>query len=135
MELRRTKREGRSIFVNVTSFIDVLFVLLLFFMVSTTFVSQPAMNLELPTATHTEATRQSPVVVYLDATGAVYLNDEPIEEALLEQELINRLAQSTEKSVVLKADSRVTHGVVVQVLDIIKGAGVQKLVIATQPKE
>ncbi|HET6349018.1 MAG TPA: biopolymer transporter ExbD [Candidatus Krumholzibacteria bacterium] len=134
MELRRTRRKTRSVFVNVTSFIDVLFVLLLFFMVSTTFVNQPAMSLDLPKAVHSEGTRQPPIIVYVDKDGVVHLNDEQVDDALLEQALINRLATTEEKAVVLKADSRVSHGTVVHVLDIIKGAGVTKLTIATQPE-
>jgi biopolymer transport protein ExbD len=112
-----------------------MLLLLIFFMVSTTFVSQPAISLQLPTAQHSEAERQTPVVVHVDENGAVYLNDEPIEIALLEQELISRLADQMEKAVVLKADSRVSHGVVIHVLDLIKGAGVKKLVVATEPEK
>jgi biopolymer transport protein ExbD len=134
VELRRSKREGRSVFVNVTSFIDVLFVLLLFFMVSTTFVSQPAMNLDLPKAQHSQTTRQPSIVIYVREDGAVYLNDELVDVGLLEQSLATRLASSADKSVVLEADSRVSHGRVIEVLDVIKGAGAVKLTIATQPK-
>jgi len=134
MDLRRGKRSSRSVFVNVTSFIDVLFVLLLFFMVSTTFVNQPAMNLDLPKAVHTQTSRQAGIVVYVDQRGTIHLNDEAIDEALLEQALISRLATVDDKAVVLKADSRVSHGTVVHILDIIKGAGVVKLTIATQPE-
>jgi biopolymer transport protein ExbD len=133
MELRRARK--RSVIINLTSLIDVLFLLLIFFMVSTTFVSQPAISLQLPDAKHAEAARQSPIVVYMDQNGSVFLNDEPIEPALLEQALINRLTDQTEKSVVLKADSRVSHGAVVRVLDIIKGAGVTKLTVATEPEK
>jgi len=132
VNLHRTKR--RSLVINVTSLIDVMFILVLFFTVSTTFVSQPAMNLQLPTAEHAEATRQSPIIVHIDEKGTVYLNDEPLETALLSSALTTRLAASTDKAVVLKADSRVSHGHVIEILDIIKGAGVQKLVIATQPR-
>jgi biopolymer transport protein ExbD len=71
--------------------------------------------------------------VYVDQHGAVHLNDEPVDDALLDTALRARLATSEDKAVVLKADSRVTHGAVVHVLDIIKGAGVVKLTIATQP--
>lgn len=134
MQLRERSRGQRTVFVNVTSFIDVLFVLLLFFMVSTTFVNQPAMNLELPKAAHSQATRQAAIIVHLDENGAIHLNDEPVDTALLEQSLLSRLATSEDKAVVLKADSRVSHGQVVHVLDIIKGAGVVKLTIATQPE-
>ncbi len=133
MEFRKSKRNSRSVFVNVTSFIDVLFVLLLFFMVSTTFVNQPAMSLDLPKAVHSQGTRQPGIIVYVDQNGLIQLNDEPVDDALLDQVLRSRLAQSEDKAVVLKADSRVSHGDVVHVLDIIKGAGVVKLTIATQP--
>lgn len=134
MELRGKRKGSRTVFVNVTSFIDVLFVLLLFFMVSTTFVTQPAMNLDLPKAVHSQGTRQPGIIVYVDQDGVIHLNDEPVNDALLEQVLVSRLATSEDKAVVLKADSRVSHGTVVHVLDIIKGAGVQKLTIATQPQ-
>jgi biopolymer transport protein ExbD len=132
MELRRARK--RSVIINLTSLIDVLFLLLIFFMVSTTFVSQPAISLELPTAQNSEAERQTPIVVHVDQNGGVYINDEPIELALFEQALVNRLADQLEKAVVLRADSRVSHGVVIHVLDLIKGAGVKKLVVATEPE-
>jgi biopolymer transport protein ExbD len=130
VELRRGRKKSAGI--NLTSLIDVQFLLIIFFMVSTTFVSQPAIKLELPKARHSEAVRQSPIVIYMDQHGAISLNDEPMELPLLEHALVTRLAQATEKSVVLKADARVSHGDVVRVLDIIKGAGVTKIVIGTQ---
>jgi len=135
MEFRKTKRGSRTVFVNVTSFIDVLFVLLLFFMVSTTFVNQPAMSLDLPKAVHSQGTRQPGLIVYVDQNGVIHLNDEPVDDALLDSALRSRLVDSEDKAVVLKADSRVSHGTVVHVLDIIKGAGVVKLTIATQPEQ
>jgi len=133
MELRREKK--RSLIINLTSLIDVLFLMLIFFMVTTTFLSQPAINLQLPSAEHAEPARQTPLVVNVDQLGRVYLNDEPIELPLLEEALSRRVADSEEKSVILKADSRVSHGAVVRVLDIIKGAGVEKLVVSTEPEE
>ena len=146
MEFRKGKRGSRTVFVNVTSFIDVLFVLLLFFMVSTTFVNQPAMSLDLPKAVHSQGTRQPGLIVYVDGeqvpgtwwylqNGVIHLNDEPVDDALLDSALRSRLVDSEDKAVVLKADSRVSHGTVVHVLDIIKGAGVVKLTIATQPEQ
>ena len=135
MEFRKGKRGSRTVFVNVTSFIDVLFVLLLFFMVSTTFVNQPAMSLDLPKAVHSQGTRQPGLIVYVDQNGVIHLNDEPVDDALLDSALRSRLVDSEDKAVVLKAGSRVSHGTVVHVLDIIKGAGVVKLTIATQPEQ
>ena len=135
MEFRKTKRGSRTVFVNVTSFIDVLFVLLLFFMVSTTFVNQPAMSLDLPKAVHSQGTSQAGIIVYVDKDAVIHVNDEPVDDAMLDSVLRSRLVDSEDKAVVLKADSRVSHGTVVHVLDIIKGAGVVKLTIATQPEQ
>jgi biopolymer transport protein ExbD len=132
MQLRPHKRRS-SVVINVTSLVDIMFNLLLFFMVSTSFISSPALKLELPTAKHAEIVQQKPIVVYIDKDSIVYLNDEPLDISLLGAALVEKIAGSQEKSVILKADSRVTHGTVVQVLDAIKGAGATRLVISTQP--
>ena len=133
MELRVKKK--RSLVINLTSLMDVMFLLLIFFMVTTTFLSQPAIKLQLPSARHAEAERAEPVVVHIDQMGRVYLNDNPMELGLLGSALEREMAERTEKTVVLKADSRVSHGVVVQVLDAVKAAGVEKLSVSTSPEE
>ena len=133
MQLRT--RHKRSLILNVTSLMDVMFLLLIFFMISTTFLSTPAIKLELPKASHADPVRQQAVVIYIDPQGSLYLNDEPIDLALLGAALGARLAQSEDKAVVLKADSRVSHGDVVRVMDIVKGAGARRLVVSTQPDE
>lgn len=133
MQLR--KRHKRSLILNVTSLIDVLFLLLIFFMISTTFLSTPAIKLELPKAKNADPVRQDPIVIYIDSNGQAYLNDEPVDGALLEAAIAGKLAESEDKAVVLKADSRVSHGAVVGVMDILKGAGARRLTISTEPKQ
>lgn len=133
MELRAKRK--RSLILNVTSLIDVMFILLLFFMVSTTFLDVPAIKLELPKAQNAEPVRQEPVVLYIDASGRLFLNDEPMDMALLGSALQNKFRDSADKAVILKADSRVSHGDVVGVMDVIKGAGAKRLVVSTQPAE
>ena len=134
MQLREPGKK-RSLILNVAPLIDVLFLLLIFFMVSTTFLSQPAFKLELPEAKHAENVRQSPIIVYVSMGGRVYLNDEPIETALLGEAVRQRLETADEKTVVLKADARVSYEAVIDVLDIIKSTGVQKLVVPTRAEQ
>jgi biopolymer transport protein ExbD len=133
MQLRPQKK--RSVILNVTSLIDVLFLLLIFFMISTSFLATPAIKLELPKAKHADVVRQKPIVVYIDPDGAVFLNDEPVDTSLLGAALGSKLDGSEEKTVVLKADSRVSHGRVVEVMDIVKGVGAKRLVVSTRPDE
>jgi biopolymer transport protein ExbD len=134
MEMRRGKKR-RSLILNITSLIDVMFLLLIFFMISTTFLSAPAIKLELPEAEHSENVRQTPLVVHIDQSGRVFLNDEPIELALLGEALKVRIANDVEKAVVLKIDSRVSHGHVIEVLDIIRGSGIRKISFSTRPED
>jgi len=94
----------------------------------------PAIKLELPEAEHAENVRQTPLVVHVDPSGKVYLNDEPVELPLLSEALRRKLVDEAEKAVVFKADSRVSHGRVVEVLDALKGAGVTKLSFGTKPE-
>ena len=133
MQLRAKNK--RTVVLNVTSLIDVLFLLLIFFMISTTFLSTPAIKLELPEAKNADAVRQEPLVVYVDEDGALFLNDEPINAARLPAALKDKLMQNDDKAVILKADSRVSHGSVVEIMDIVKGAGARRLVVSTQPAE
>lgn len=131
----RSSRNKRALILNVLPLIDVLFLLLIFFMISTTFLSQPAIKLELPEAAHSETVRQAPVVIYVDPTGRVYLNDEPVELPLLEEALRRMVVDDEEKSVSFKADSRVSHGRVVEVLDAIKGAGIRRISFGTKHED
>ncbi len=133
MQLRPQRK--RSVILNVTSLIDVLFLLLIFFMISTSFLSTPAIKLELPKAKHADVVRQKPIVVYIDPEGLIFLNDEPVQPSFLEAVLSDKIAGTDEKTVVLKADSRVSHGRVVEVMDIVKGAGATRLVISTRLDE
>ena len=133
--MRLRERRRRSLVLNVTSLIDVMFILVLFFTISTTFLSTPAIKLELPKAPNAEIVRQTPIVVYMDAGGGIFVNDEPVDLALLPAALKNKLGEHEDKAVVLKADSRVTHGAVVEVMDIVKSAGALRLVVSTKPND
>jgi biopolymer transport protein ExbD len=128
-------KHKRSVILNVTSLVDVLFLLLIFFMVSTTFVSTPAIKLELPKAKNADAVRQDPLIVYVDMNGNIFINDEPVDMALFEAAIQAKLEEHDEKAVVLKADSRVSHGNVVEIMDVLKGAGTRRLVVSTEPEE
>ncbi len=124
-------RSGRRVLVNVTSLIDVLFMLLIFFMVSTTFVEQPGMKLDLPAAKSAEVSKVEALVLNLYQDGNMSLNGQTITMDKLEEELRAGLSQSPEGALNLFADKNATHGKVIEVMDIARQAGIKKLVVAT----
>lgn len=127
----RSKRKRRAT-INLTSLIDVLFLLLIFFMVSTTFVKAPGIALDLPEAESSEIVDEGPLALFISREGQVYVNDEPISKHLLEVALRRRVEKDAETRLVLKADQGVSYGDVVQVLDIVRESGIRFLTIATK---
>jgi biopolymer transport protein ExbD len=129
--LQFSSRQKRRVIINITSLIDVLFLLLIFFMVTSTFLEQPGMKLELPSAKSSEVARVEKLVLYIGTDGTIVFGDRIVPLDSLETVMTSSLELAEEKTLVLKADRMVPHGTVVSVMDIAKRVGLKKLVVGT----
>jgi biopolymer transport protein ExbD len=130
------KEPGKKrIGINITSLIDVMFILLIFFMVSSSFIEQPGMKLELPETESREVARVENLAIYISEQGEIFLNDRPVAMDSLGQVLKQSIPQLEEKTLVLKADKASAHGIIVQVMDVARRNGLKKIVIGTKPEE
>lgn len=122
--------------VNITSLIDVVLLLLIFFMISTTFITQPGIRINLPKAASTvkNVVQESNTIV-ISADNSIFINRQEVRDA---QELQNILSKMREEQtgdlIVVKADESVAHGIVVSVMDIAKTSGFNRIAIATRSK-
>lgn len=116
----------------MTSLIDVMFILLIFFMVSSSFVEQPGMKLELPTIKSKEVARVDNLVLFVSKDDVIYLDDKQVSMENLAAEITAAIPNIKEKTLVLKADRETEHGVIVQIMDIAKRNGLKKIVIGTR---
>lgn len=126
------EKKKRKVMLNITSLIDVLFLLLIFFMVSSTFLEQPGIKLELPTAQNSEVVRLKDYTLFVDKEGNMFLNSDPIDLKALEAKLKKVLPDMEDGALILKADQDALHGRIVKIMDIAKRSGVKKLVIGTK---
>jgi len=126
------EKKRRKVIINITSLIDVLFLLLIFFMVSSTFVEQPGLKLELPETKSATTEKIKELMLEINANEKMFLNQELVSIENLEEEFKKILPSLEEKSLVLKADKNVPYGTVVKVMDLAKLSGLEKLIIATQ---
>jgi len=116
--------------VDVTPLIDIIFQLVIFFMVSTNFVTSPGIEVELPrSSSNTILREQDDIKVWVKPDGQVWLDDSPASIAMLRQAFD---AATPDTQVVIKADKQVDHGRVVQVMDLARTYGLQRLAIATE---
>ncbi len=116
-------RRGNRLFINVTSLIDVMFLLLIFFLVTSTFKHQPAIKLDLPSSTTAEPVLAGPAVIYLTSDGAIYLDELELAEEEIVPALRQRLAEGGDDSIVMRSDTRTEFGHVVRLMDMIKESG------------
>ena len=137
MKFRASNRDSPE--VNLTALIDVVFLLLIFFMVSTTFEWRTELGIELPEASARESARDDPVVdVVIDAAGGIEIEgrrlDDPATHSL--RQALARAAQGLDSpQVVISADARTPHQSVVTVMDASRLAGLYQLTFAARRSE
>ncbi len=122
----------RSPLVNLTPLIDALFLLLIFFMVSSSFRDLPGIPLDLPQAKTGESNRATGVEIRIDMQGIIRLEGKIVGEGLLEKRLAEALDESDTRDLLLRADKGVSYGKVVEVMDAARSAKVGRLIVATE---
>jgi len=137
MNLRSRRRD--NVEVNLTPLIDVVFLLLIFFMVSTTFERDSELNITLPKAS-AEYTEVKPdaVLIDVDVHGRIFINDQPLVNSQLFtiREAIRDAIQGLEDPpVIIRADAEATHQLVIKVMDAARQVGLVKITFATQRLE
>ena len=127
----RDKRITRISIINLTPMVDVLFLILLFFLVTSSFIEQPNIKLELPSTKYASASKLEEHTLIISQDGKLFFQDQPIERKNLISVLKNAFSKQEDKTLVLKADKNATYGVVIDIMDAAKGAGLKKIVAPT----
>ena len=132
-------RNKRSAEFSMASMSDLVFLLLIFFMITSTLVSPNAVKLLPPNSTSKTMAKQS-VTVYINDQYQFFVEEIPSSQAMLENALEKRLAGQSESSVVLRSDKTVPVQYIVNVIDAIndinnKYQTKHKVILATSPKE
>jgi biopolymer transport protein ExbD len=131
MAFSRKKREVPR--VDLTPMVDVVFLLLIFFMISTTFVETPGISVKLPESSSQQRKQEvKEVKVYLSKDGRIFLGAEEIEQDDLRRRLKAYGDRTRTMTFLLLADKEALHGKVVALMDLAKETGFDKLAIATE---
>ena len=134
MRFERLKRrtEIKKGQLDIAPLVDVMFLLLIFFMITSNFIVQPGIKVSLPKAISSEVIRSENLVVTLTGQDLLFLNDQPITV----QDLLPQIRQAAldNKTVLLKADTSASLGRVVEIWDMCREAGVPQINIATNQK-
>lgn len=143
MKLERRRRRGEGL-IELTPLIDVVFLLLIFFMVATTFDDvKGGIKIELPQSTIREIAEVKEIQIIVDKDKNMILNFKEngkteqisVNKDSLKTRLAEKLAESKEKNVIISADKKLDYGYIVEIMSISKEAGANSLDIDTADKK
>ena len=120
------KQSQRRVTLDLSPMMDIVFLLLIFFLVTSTFLPDSGMALELPESTTATASEIAPTMISVAEDGAVRIDGEGISVEELQQR-VAALPESDRQRITVRADSRVDYGVIVRIIDALRNAGVSGL--------
>lgn len=126
---RHTKLEEGLKQIDIAPLIDVIFQLLIFFMLSSSFTFQSGINVKLPKAVTSDIVKDENVTVTITAENVIYLNDTVITIKELGDALAQRDVQT--RPILIKSDRRASVGRIVDVWDLCRNLGIERINIAT----
>ena len=132
MALTFKKRERYQIQAPLTSLIDIVFMLLIYFLLTTNFMVDEGIKVKLPQAKASAPQVQKEITIYVDESGQAFLMDKPVALDQLFTRLKRMIGSDEDRLVVVKSDRRVILNKAVKVMDIAKAAGAGRLCLATE---
>ena len=116
----------RRVSLDISPLLDVVFLILIFFLVTTTFMPDASMDLELPESTTATQSEITATVVTVGEDGGVQIDGDSVSMQELERTIAALLPEEREK-ITVRADARVDYGVIVRIIDALRNAGVDAL--------
>jgi len=118
--------------INITPMLDIVFIMLIFFIVTTTFVRETGVTVEKPQALTAESRPQGNILIGVDSGNQVWMNGSQIELSDVRTQVQRARAENPEGSVILISDKGARTGTLVDVMDQVQAAGVRRMAISAE---
>ncbi len=132
MNIRQLRKKDGGAGMDITPLIDMVFILLIFFMVSTTFVKDLKLDLERPSARSAVPLTNKEVRVYLDRGGAMYVEDLPVAPWMLQSRVRELMSSGASGKVLVVTDRLVPAEKLIDAVDQCRLGGATEVAVATQ---
>lgn len=119
--------------INITPFVDIILVVLIIFMVTATYIVRQSIKVNLPEAATGESTETTSLGIAIDADHNLTLDGQPVTREALRAFIRQEKAKSPDLVCLIAADRSVTHGEVVEIIDLVKQEGVAKFALNIEP--
>ena len=133
--MQNRRKEDSTGSVNIAPLIDIMFILLIFFLVTTTFVRDMGIPVNKPEATYTQPLESRALRVNISARGAIYHRGQPVSLDELYRAMRKQVGHEPITGVVIVPDENAAAGRLVAVMDIARKAGIREIAVATKEKQ
>lgn len=130
--MRRHKKTEDEARIDMTPMLDIVFIMLIFFIVTTTFVRETGVEVEKPTAITSEARPQGNVLIGIDSNNDIWMNGSQIELSDVRTLVSRARSENPEGSVILISDKGARTGTLVDIMDQVQAAGVSRMAISAE---
>ena len=118
---------------NAISLTDIIFLLVVFFLLSSSFVIQPGIKVRLPKSDTKNQTEKKGIVITVDKNYNIYVNDSLVNIVSLESFVGSLIKENPNSTIIIRTDEELEVKKLIKIMDKVKKVGGDKIVIATQP--
>ena len=129
----RQRRDEEETEINITPMLDIVFIMLIFFIVTTSFVSEPGISPQRPTAETAVEKARGNVLIAISQTGQIWMDKRSVELNQVRAMVEAAMAENPESSAVIIADEQADSGILIDLMDQIRLGGIANISIAAEP--
>ena len=133
MRSRRVRAEAEDGAIDITPMIDIVFIMLIFFIVTASFIKESGVEVNRPGAVKAERKERASILIAIDENDQVWVDKRPIDIQAVRANIERLRAENPEGGVVIQADIESKNGVLVKVMDAARLAGVEDVSLAATP--
>jgi biopolymer transport protein ExbD len=130
MARKQRFREEEEAAVDMTPMLDIVFIMLIFFIVTTSFVKEAGIDVNKPKAAQATKKKNANIFIAIRGNGEIWMDKRQVDVERVAANIERLLAEQPTEIVIIQADKDAKHGVVVKVMDQIKASGIDKISIA-----
>ena len=120
--------------INITPMLDVVLILLIFFIVTANFIKEPGLEVNRPDSETAEPTENAAILIAVGNAGEIYMDGRRIDKRQVKANVVRLLAENPQGSVVIQADEKATADTIMAVMDGAREAGVYNISLASEPQ-
>ena len=120
--------------INITPMLDVVFILLIFFIVTANFIKEPGLEVNRPDSETAEPTENAAILIAVGNAGEIYMDGRRIDKRQVKANVVRLLAENPQGSVVIQADEKATADTIMAVMDGAREAVVYNISLSSEPQ-